>query len=128
MPPLAPLTVCGTQAVAGHMLCMNQSQGDPAAPFVVEGHGFPPGQPVVVKLSEVGPPPGNSPLFSTTSTFRPVTTTSGTFNASISQLYSGSLQPGLVTVQVTAPGGSNVQTNFMVLPPGAPPAGAPPAP
>jgi hypothetical protein len=126
-PPLAPLTVCGTQAVAGHMLCMNQSQGDPAAPFIVEGHGFPPGQPVVVKLSEVGPPPGNSPLFSTTSTFRPVTTTSGTFKAPISQLYSGSLQPGLVTVQVTAPGG-DVQTNFMVLPPGAPPAGAPPAP
>jgi serine/threonine protein kinase len=126
-PPLAPLTVCGTQAVAGHMLCMNQSQGDPAAPFIVEGHGFPPGQPVVVKLSEVGPPPGNNPLFSTTSTFRPVTTTSGTFKAPISQLYSGSLQPGLVTVQVTAPGG-DVQTNFMVLPPGAPPAGAPPAP
>ena len=97
---------------------MNQSQGDPATPFIVEGHGFPPGQPVVVKLSEVGPPPGNNPLFSTTSTFRPVTATGGTFNASISQLYSGSLQPGLVTVQVTAPGGSNVQTNFMVLPPG----------
>jgi len=128
LPPLAPLTVCGTQAVAGHLLCMNQSQGDPAAPFIVEGHGFPPGQPVVVKLSEVGPPPGNSPLLSTTSTFRPVTTAGGTFHASISQLYSGSLQPGLVTVQVTAPGGSNVQTNFMVLPPGAPPAGAPPAP
>jgi serine/threonine protein kinase len=127
-PPLAPLTVCGTQAVAGHMLCMNQSQGDPATPFIVEGHGFPPGQPVVVKLSEVGPPPGNNPLFSTTSTFRPVTTTSGTFTAPVSQLYSGSLPPGLVTIQVTAPGGSNAATNFMVLPPGAPPAGAPPAP
>jgi len=128
LPPLAPLTVCGTQAVAGHMLCMNQSQGDPAAPFIVEGHGFPPGQPVVVKLSEVSPPPGNNPLFSTTSTVRPVATASGTFKASISQLYSGSLQPGLVTVQVTMPGGSNASTNFMVLPPGAPPAGAPPAP
>ena len=111
--------------MAGHMLCMNQSQGDPAAAFVVEGQGFPPGQPVVVKLSEVGPPPGNNPLFSATSTFRPVTTSSGTFQAPVSQLYSGSLQPGLVTVQVTAPGGSNVQTKFMVLPPGAPPAGAP---
>ena len=128
LPPLAPLTVCGTQAAAGHLLCMNQSQGDPAAPFVVEGHGFPPGQPVVVKLSEISPPPGNNPLFRTTSTFRPVATASGTFKAPISQLYSGSLQPGLVTVQVTASGGSNVQTNFMVLPPGAPPAGAPPAP
>ena len=114
--------------MAGHLLCMNQSQGDPAADFIVEGHGFPPGQPVVVKLSEVGPPPGNNPLLSTTSTVRPVTTTSGTFKAPVSQLYSGSLQPGLVTVQVTAPGGSKVQTQFMVLPAGAPPAGAPPAP
>jgi hypothetical protein len=128
LPPLAPLTVCGTQAAANHMLCMNQSQGDPSAAFIVEGHGFPAAQPVVVKLSEIGPPPGNNPLFSTTSTFRPITTHSGTFQAPISQLYSGSLQPGLVTVQVTAPGGSNVQTQFMVLPPGAPPAGAPPAP
>jgi serine/threonine protein kinase len=128
LPPLAPLTVCGTQAVAGHMLCMNRSQGDPAADFIVEGHGFPPGQPVVVKLSEVSPPPGNNALLSTTSTFRPVTTTSGTFKALISQLYPGSLQPGLFTVQVTAPGGSHAQTNFMVIPPGAPPAGAPPAP
>jgi serine/threonine protein kinase len=125
-PPLAPQTACGARDVASHMLCMNQSQGDPTAPFAVEGHGFPPGQPVVVELSEVGPPPGNDPLFSTTSTVRPVTTASGTFQASISQLYSGSLQPGLVTVQVTALGGSDVQTQFMVLPPGAPPAGAPP--
>jgi hypothetical protein len=128
LPPLAPLTVCGTPAAAGHLLCMNQSQGDPAAPFIVEGHGFRPGQRLVVKLSEVGPPPGNNPVFSTTSTFSPVTTTGGTFQAQVSQLYSGSLQPGLVTVQVTAPGGSGAATNFMVLPPGAPPAGAPPAP
>ena len=82
----------------------------------------------MVKLSEISPPPGNNPLFRTTSTFRPVATASGTFKAPISQLYSGPLQLGLFTVQVTAPGGSNVQTQFMVLPPGAPPAGAPPAP
>ena len=128
LPPLAPLTVCGTHAVAGHMLCMNQSQGDSAAPFVVEGHGFPPGQRLVVELSEVGPPPGNTPLLSVTSTSKPVTTANGTFTVPVSQLYSGSLQPGLFTIQVTAPGGSHAQTNFMVLPPGAPPAGAPPAP
>jgi serine/threonine protein kinase len=127
-PPLAPQTACDAQYVASHMLCMNQSQGDPAADFIVEGQGFPPGQRLVVKLSEVGPPPGNSPLLSTTSTFMPVTTASGAFQAPIRQLYSGSLPPGLVTVQVTAPGGSNIQTQFMVLPPGAPPAGAPPAP
>jgi hypothetical protein len=128
LPPPAPQTVCGTQDVASHTLCMNRSQGDPTADFTVEGQGFPPGQRLVVTLSEIGPPPGNNQLFSTTSTVRPVTTADGTFKAPISQLYSGSLQPGLVTVQVTAPGGSNVQTQFMVLPPGAPPAGAPPAP
>ena len=125
-PPVAPPTACGGQDVVSHMLCMNQSQGDPTTDFIVEGQGFAPGQSLVVKLSEIGPPPGNNPLLSTTSTFRPVTTTSGTFKAPISQLYSGSLQPGLVTVQVTEPGGSNVQTQFMVLPAGAPPAGAPP--
>jgi hypothetical protein len=105
---------------------MNRSQGYPTTAFVVEGRGFPPGQHLVVTLSEIGPPPGNDPLFSTTSAFRPVTTASGTFKAPISQLYSGSLQLGLVTVQVTAPGGADVRTQFMVLPPGAPPAGAPP--
>jgi hypothetical protein len=108
------------------MLCMNQSQGDPTADFIVEGQGFPPGQPVVVKLSEIGPPPGNNPLFSTTSAVRPVTSRDGTFKAPVSQLYSGSLRPGLVTLQVTASDGNNVQTQFMVLPPNAPPAGAPP--
>jgi len=125
-PPLAPQTVCGTQDAASHMLCMSRSQGYPTTRFVVEGQGFPPRQQLVVTLSEIGPPPGNDPLFSTTSAFRPVTTASGTFKAPISQLYSGSLQLGLVTVQVTAPGGADVRTQFMVLPPGAPPAGAPP--
>jgi serine/threonine protein kinase len=128
LPPLAPLTVCGTQAAASHMLCMNQSQGDPSAAFIVEGQGFPPGQPVAVKLSEIGPPPGNKLLLNVTSTFKPVTAANGTFKVLVSQLYSGPLQLGLFTVQVTAPGGSNVQTQFMVLPPDAPPAGAPPAP
>ena len=107
---------------------MNQSQGDPSVAFVVEGQGFPPGQPVVVMLSEVGPPPQNKLLLSLTSTFHPVTKADGTFRVLVSQLYSGRLQPGLFTVQVTAPGGSHAKTYFMVLPPGAPPAGAPPAP
>jgi serine/threonine protein kinase len=124
--PLAPDTVCGTQAVAGHLLCMSQSQGDPSAPFVVEGHGFPPGQPVMVMLSEIGPPPGNKPLLSVTSTFRPVAGADGMFRVPVRQLYSGALQLGLFTVQVTEPGGRQAQTEFMVLPPGAPPAGAPP--
>jgi hypothetical protein len=83
---------------------------------------------VAVKLSEIGPPPGNKLLLNVTSTFKPVTAANGTFKVLVSQLYSGPLQLGLFTVQVTAPGGSNVQTQFMVLPPDAPPAGAPPAP
>ncbi len=126
VPPLAPQTVCGAQDVVSDMLCMNQSQGDPNAEFIVEGHGFPPGQPVVVTLSGVGPPPDDKPLPSVTSTFKPVTTANGTFRVPVSQLYSGSLQLGLFTVQVIAPGGSHAQTQFMVLPAGAPPAGAPP--
>jgi len=127
-PPVAPQTVCGTDGVAGHMLCMNKSQGDPDAAFVVEGQGFPPGQHVVVTLSEVGPPPENKPLLGVTSAFQPVTTANGTFKVPVSELYSGSLQPGLFTVQVTAPGGSHTQTQFMVLPAGAPPAGSLPSP
>ena len=50
----------------------------------------------------------------------------GTFTVRVSQLYSDSLPMGLCTVQVTASGGSQAQTQFMVLPPGAPPAGQPP--
>ncbi|HUB22236.1 MAG TPA: serine/threonine-protein kinase [Streptosporangiaceae bacterium] len=126
-PPLAPQTVCGSQDVASHTLCMNQSQGGPAADFIVEGQDFPPGQPVVVMLSEVGPPPQNKPLVRMTSTFKPVTTAKGTFKVLVSQLYAGSLPPGLFTVQVTASGGSQAQTQFMVLPADAP-AGAPPGP
>jgi len=123
-PPMAPATVCGTRDVASHMLCMNQSQGDPSATFIVEGQGFPPGQQVTVGLSEIGPPPENKPLFSVTSAVKPVTAANGTFKVPVSELYSGSLEPGLVTVQVTAPGGSQTETQFMVLPPGAPPAGS----
>ena len=56
-PPVAPATVCGTRDVASQMLCMNRSQGDPSATFIVEGKDFPPGQQVTVMLSEIGPPP-----------------------------------------------------------------------
>ena len=122
--PPPPGTVCGTQAAAGHQLCMNQSQGDPSTTFIVEGKDFPPGQQVTVGLSEIGPPPENKPLFSVTSAVKPVTAANGTFKVPVSELYSGSLEPGLVTVQVTAPGGSQTETQFMVLPPGAPPAGS----
>jgi serine/threonine protein kinase len=125
-PPLAPDTVCGTADVASHMLCMNRSQGDPNAEFIVAGEGFPPGRPVVVMLSGIGPPPGNKPLLNVTSTFTPITTANGRFMVPVSQLYSGPLQPGLFTLTVTASNGSHAQTQFMVLPAGAPPAGAQP--
>jgi serine/threonine protein kinase len=125
-PPVAPQTVCGSQGVASHMLCMNQSQGDPSATFIVEGQGFPPGQQVTVTLSEIGPPPENQPLVNVTSTFKPVTTANGTFKVLVSQLYAGPLKLGLFTVHVSTPAGSNASTQFMVLPPGAPPAGSPP--
>ena len=127
-PPLAPQTVCGSQDVASHTLCMNESQGGPSAEFIVEGQGFPPGQPVMVTLSEIGPPPGNKRLFSIMSTFKPVTSAHGTFKVLVSQLYSGSLQLGLVTVDASAPGGSHAQTQFMVLPADVPTGDAPPAP
>jgi serine/threonine protein kinase len=119
--PPPPETVCGTQAAAGHQLCMNQSQGDPSAAFVVAGQGFPPGQPLTVRLNEIGPPPDNKPLVDVTSTVRPVTRANGTFRVPVSQLYPGPLQLGLFTVQVTAPDGSKAQTQFMVIPAGAPP-------
>jgi serine/threonine protein kinase len=124
--PLAPDTVCGTAGVASHMLCMNQSQGDPGAAFVVEGRGFPPGQPLTVMLSEVGPPPAQKRLVHVTSAFRPVARADGTFRVPVSQLYSGPLPLGLFTVQVSAPDGTQVETQFMVIPPGAPPAGSQP--
>jgi serine/threonine protein kinase len=120
--PPAPETVCGAADVASHQLCMNQSQGGPGAAFLLEGQGFPPGTPLVVTLSEVGPPPDNKPLLSVTSTFEPVAAANGTFKVLVSQLYSSALQKGLFTVQVTAPDGNQAQTQFMVLPPDALPA------
>jgi serine/threonine protein kinase len=127
-PPVAPQTACGTRDVASHMLCMNKNYGYPGTAFIVEGQDFPPGQSVVIMLSEVGPPPASSPLLSVTSPVKPVTTANGTFQVPVSRLYSGSFQPGLVTVQVTGPGGSSIQTQFMVLPAGAPPPASLPSP
>jgi serine/threonine protein kinase len=124
--PPPPDTVCGTSDVASHMLCMNQSQGDSTAAFLVEGQDFPPGQPLTVTLTEISPPPDNKPLLNLTSTFEPVATANGTFTVLVSKLYSGSLQLGLFTVNVTAPGGAHASTTFMVLPPGVHPGGPPP--
>jgi serine/threonine protein kinase len=128
-PPLAPSTVCGSSSAApSHpALCMvNHSQGTASTPFAVRGSGFAPAAQVTFLASEVGPPPQNKPLFSATSTYHAVAGQDGTFSVPVSQLYSGALQEGLVTISATESGGGTAQTQFMVLPPGAPPAGAPP--
>ena len=120
--PPPPPTVCGSanQPGQGPAVCMNKSQGYPDTAFAVQGGGFAPRTPVTVTLSEIGPPPANTPLFTVTSADRPVTGQDGTFTVTISQLYSGQLQLGLVTVSVAGAGGKPVQTEFMVIPPGAP--------
>ncbi len=129
-PPVAPPTVCDSaKAAPAHpALCMvNQSQGNPGAAFAVRGSGFAPNAPVSFTVSEIGPPPGLKNLFSVMSPYHAVALADGTFSVPVSQLYSASLQPGLVTVSATGRNGGTAQTQFMVLPPGAPPAGAPPS-
>jgi len=128
-PPLAPSTVCGSSKAAPvrPALCMvNQSQGTASTPFAVRGSGFAPNAQATFTVSEIGPPPEQKNLFSVTSPYHAVTLSDGTFSVPVSQLYSGPLQQGLVTVSATGPGGGTAQTQFMVLPPGAPPAGASP--
>jgi Protein kinase domain len=128
-PPLAPGTVCGSSKAAPGRpaLCMlNQSQGTASTPFAVRGSGFAPNAQVTFTVSEISPPPQPKNLFSVTSPYHQVTRPDGTFSVPVGQLYAGPLQPGLVTVSATGPGGGTAQTQFMVLPPGAPPAGAPP--
>jgi hypothetical protein len=129
--PPPPRTACGSHGQAGQKLivCMNQSQGYPSTRFVVEGAGFAPRTSLTVMLSEVGPPPGDSQLVSMTSPDKPVTGPDGTFKVPLGQLYSGPLLLGLFTVEVTAANGSQAQTQFMVIPQGAPlqpPPGGPP--
>jgi len=129
-PPLAPSTVCGSSkaSTVRPALCMvNQSQGTASTPFAVRGSGFAPNARVTFTVSEIGPPPEPKNLFSVESPYHAATLPDGTFSVPVSQLYAEPLPPGLVTVSATGPGGGSAQTQFMVLPPGAPPAGAPPA-
>jgi len=128
-PPLAPATTCGSSkaAPAHPVLCMvNQSQGTASTPFAVRGSGFAPNEQVTFTLSETGPPPELKNLFSVTSPYHAATLADGTFSVPVSALYSDPLQPGMVTVSATGPDGGTAQTQFMILPPGAPPAGTPP--
>jgi serine/threonine protein kinase len=119
-PPAAPHTVCGPslKVAGGPIVCMNRSQGDSSTAFVVEGGGFAPRTPVTVKVSELDP--GNKQIFSVTSPDRPVTGSDGTFKVPVSQLYSGPLPLGQVTVNVAGSDDRANSTQFIVLPPGAP--------
>jgi hypothetical protein len=128
-PPLAPATVCGSShaATAQPALCMvNQSQGTATASFAVRGSGFAPGAPVTFTVSEIGPPPQQANLFSVTSPYRVQAGQDGTFQVTVSQLYSGQLQLGLVDVGAAGANGM-AHTQFMVIPSGQPPAGTPPS-
>jgi serine/threonine protein kinase len=119
-PPPAPKTTCGSSVPDGGAAytCMNKNRGYPDTAFVVEGGGFGPRAALTVKVSELDP--ANNQIFSQTSSDRPVTGSDGTFKVAVTQLYPGSLSPGLVSVSVTAPGGQPVATQFMVIPAGAP--------
>jgi hypothetical protein len=125
-PPPPPKTACGQVARTGvTYVCMDKNRGYPDTAYVVEGGGFAARTPLTVHVSEIDPT--NNQLFSQTSADRPVTGADGTFRVSFAQLYHGALQLGLVTVTVTGPGGEAFDTQFMVIPPGAPLSGGPPA-
>jgi len=124
--PPPPATVCGPPGQVSHgpALCMmNRSQGDASTAFTVRGSGFAPGEPVTFMLTEIGPPPAQKKLLSITSPFHLRADPNGTFKATVSQLYSGALQLGLFTVNAAGSGGYQAQTEFMVIPPGAPSTG-----
>jgi serine/threonine protein kinase len=124
--PAAPQTVCGTvQASPGPGLCMvKQSQGTAATPFTVQGTGFTPGSSVTFVVSEVDP--GGKSLFSATPSVTVAIRPDGTFRVAVSRLYSGPLSLGLVTVDASG-AGRHASTEFMVIPSGPPPGGAPPS-
>ena len=116
--PPAPPSVCGTfQPLPGPVLCMvKQSQGTASTAFVIQGSKFAPGASVTFLLSEIGPPPEQKTLVSTTSSVHVVVSPDGTFRVAVSQLYSGSLQLGQFTVTATTPAGSRADTDFMIIP------------
>ena len=124
--PPAPQTVCGTfQAASGPGLCMvKQSRGTDATTFTVQGNDFTPGSSVTFTVSEMDP--GGRNLFSTTPPLNVAVGPDGTFQVAVSRLYPSPLSLGLVTVDAFGPGGAHASTEFMVVPPGPPPAGAPP--
>jgi serine/threonine protein kinase len=124
-PPPPPDTACSSVKLGpGPGLCMNRSQGDSSAAFTVRGSGFDPGASVTATLT--GLDPENKPIIDPAPPIKLVTSGNGTLSLMISKLYPGSLPLGLFTVKVTGPGGQ-AQTEFVVLPPGAPLGGPPPS-
>ncbi len=122
-PPPAPQTVCGSSPQgAGPGLCMvKHSQGYASTAFIVQGSGFAPRTSLEVRVSELDP--ANKQIFSVTSRDTPVTGPDGTFKVPVRQLYSGPLPLGVVSIDVSAPGGGTASTQFMIIPAGAPIAG-----
>jgi serine/threonine protein kinase len=129
-PPPAPMppTVCGgLPAHSGPDLCMvTVSQGVAATAFTVQGSNFAPGASVTFTLREVGPPPEAKNLLGLTSPYHATADRDGTFRVRVSRLYSGPLQQGEITVVASA-AGHRASTEFMIIPAGPPPGGAPPA-
>ncbi|HYY18682.1 MAG TPA: hypothetical protein VE864_07555, partial [Streptosporangiaceae bacterium] len=116
-PPPAPKTVCGSSGHAGGGpdVCMVQrSQGTAGDTWIVRASGFEPGQPVKVVLSFNSPPPV-VPAQKFSRNVR-VTPSAGTFQLNINQLFPSTLRLGLFNVQVTATGGREATTTFMVIP------------
>jgi serine/threonine protein kinase len=126
-PPPPPGTVCGHSGQAGQGntgpgLCMvDRSEGDASTAFAVRGSGFAPGTTVTFTLSEVGPPPAQKTLLSTTSPYHAVVRPDGTFQVTVGQLYSDPLQLGEFTVTAAGSGSSQATTQFIVIPSGSPP-------
>jgi serine/threonine protein kinase len=126
-PPPPPDSACSAITLGpGPGVCMNEAQGNPTTAFTVRGKGFGPRESVTVTLT--GLDPTNKPITDPSSPITVLTSGNGTLSLPVSQLYPGSLPTGLYTVKVKAADGSELQTGFMVIPPGAPPGGPPPTP
>jgi serine/threonine protein kinase len=123
-PPPPPPTACHSSGPVSHgpMLCMVQSAGEPSSTFVVRGSGFPPGTPVTVAITGLGPPPEQANVMQKTATVRPVTGQDGTFSFTVNQLFPSPYPLGLFTVEVTGSHDAQASTQFMVIPASAPPA------
>jgi hypothetical protein len=101
---------------------VKHSQGTASALFTIQGRHFAPGATVSFALSEIGPPPQGQALVNVISRYHAKVTPGGTFTVPVSQLYSAPLQLGEFTVDASVAGGTQVSTQFMVIP-ASPPGG-----